>query len=809
MLTLLQDLRYAFRMLAKNPGFTAITTLVLALGIGANATIFSVVNAVLLRPLPFEQPDQLVMVWRTDVREGPSQGTINYSDFLDWRSANHVFESMAAFRSGVDFTLTNLSGPIQLQGAVVSADLFRVLKIKPILGRVFVSAEDNLGGESLPVVLSHHLWQSQFASDRNLAGRLITLNGFSLRVVGVMPPDFHFPIQNTGPDLWTTIAYDLQTILKPRTPGDRGPRYLKCVARLRAGTTLEQAQAEMNTIASRLASEYPKTNTDRGIWIEPLLASVTGNVKPVLLVLSGAVGFVLLIACADAANLLLVRSAARQKEIAIRTTLGAGKRRIIQQLLAESLLLAFFGATLGLLLARWGTQVVVRVAPGDMPRLIQTDVDSRVLCFTLLLTTATGVLFGLAPAITASKTKPMESLKGGWQGLGGTRAGTRLRSVLVVSQVAVALVLLIGAGLLLESLLRLEHVNPGFDPRNVVTFNVNLPEAKYPRAEQPRFYTKALEQIRTLPGVRAAGSIDLFPFGGLQRTGTFLLEGAARGNSTGGGAILCVVSPEYFRAMGIPLLKGRDFSPDNSPRSTAVVVISRRLAERYFPHEDPVGKRLTVDSPAEIIGVVGDVKEGTLRAEIYPTIYFPPSQQAPIHNMTLVVRSATDPLSVIPALRGVVGTLDREVPISNIQPLEQYLTTSVGPELFMTFEVGVFAGLAFLLAIAGLYGVISYSVAERTHEMGVRVALGACRWNVIRIVLAEGLKLALSGVALGLLGAFVLTRLMVTLLYEIHPTDPTTFAAVSIALMGATLLSSYIPARRATKVDPIVALRYE
>ena len=805
--TLLKDIRYGFRMILKSPGFTIVAVLALALGIGANSAIFSVVNAVLLRALPFENQEQLVHVWGTHVKRGTDRNPASYPDFADFRDQNQVFAHIAAYTQSV-VILTGVDAPEQLSGAFATGDLFAVLGARPALGRTF-TPEDEQPTSARVAVISYGLWQRRFAADPKLIGQQITLDGVSRTVIGIMPPDFAFPLEAKKTEYW--LPMNPTTAINK----ERGAHYLSVIARLKPNVSLQQAQAEMNTIASRLEQQYPDRNTGRGVSLISMYENVVGEIRTTLLILLGAVGFVLLIACANVANLLLARAASRQKEIAIRTALGANRWRIVRQLLTESILLSVMGGGLGLLLALWGLDLLVAVMPSDLPRMKEIGLDGRVLSFTLLISVLTGIIFGLAPALQASRTELNESLKeGGRSSTEGIRRN-RVRSLLVVSQVALSLVLLIGAGLLIRSFKQLRDVNPGLDPHRVLTAVVALPDAKY--HEDPQivsFFQQALQRAAALPGIEAVGAVSPLPLSGEMAQNLLTIEGrppAAPGERNVTNSR--VVSADYFRAMGIPLIKGRYLSEQDTKDAPRVVVVNETVARKYFPGEEAIGKRIDVtiadNNLAEIVGVVGDVKHHTLDKEAGSECYFS-YQQIPSPYMTLVARSKSDnPSSLAPGLRQAVEQVDKDQPLSDIRTMEQLLADSLANRRFNMLLLGIFAAVALLLAAVGIFGVMNYSVTQRTHEIGIRMALGAQSADVLRMVVGQGMMLTFIGVVIGLIAAFALTRLMASLLYGVTATDPWTFAAVALVLSAVALLASFIPARRATKVDPMVALRYE
>jgi putative ABC transport system permease protein len=809
--TLWQDLKYGARMLAKSPGFTAVAVIALALGIGANTAIFSVVNAVLLRSLPFQNPDRLVMVWENNRPRGRDQNVISPANYLDWQDQNSVFEQMAAmFDSRTN--LTNVDDPEELPFQVVTTNFFDLLGVNAALGRAFVAEESERGHDNV-AVLSHGLWRRRFGGDPGLIGKTIKLSGEDFTVIGVMPPDFQFVVKSgslTGkqPEVWAPLT------LSPNSRVRRG-RFMSAIARLKPGVTLAQAQAEMDSIAGNLEQQYPNFNTGWGVKLVPLQDQLSGAIRTPLLVLLGAVAFVLLIACANVANLLLARSASRQKEIAIRMALGARRGRIIRQLLTEATILAAVGGALGLLLAMWGVDALVALTPKDLLVMANVGVDYRVLGFTLGVALLTGLLFGLAPALEASRPNLNETLKESGRSSASGGRSHRLRDMFVVLEIALALVLLIGSGLLIRSFGRLRAEDPGFDSSNLLTVRLLLPNAKYSQDTQRiAFFQQLVQRVQSLPGVRSAGAISFLPFTGLGAATRFDLEGRpapAKGQEPTGD--VRVVDGGYFQTMRIPLLKGRFFTEREQTQESHVVIINEAMARDLYPGEDPIGKRVTIsmkekNEPSEIIGVVRDVKHVGLETPARAMTYWPHPELA-YSAMTVIVRTDSNPLALAEAVRREVLVLDKDQPIADVRTMEQVLSDSVARARFSTMLPGIFAGVALLLAAVGIFGVMSYTVSERTHELGLRMALGAQASDVLKLVVRQGMTLALVGVAFGLGAAFALTRVLAGLLYGVSATDPVTFACIAVALASVALVACYLPARRATKVDPMVALRYE
>jgi len=812
--TLWQDLRHGARSLVRQPTFTIVAVIALALGIGANTAIFSVVHAVLLRSLPYRDADRLVSVWENNRKRGNDQNVINMGNFFDWKEQNRVFEDMAAF---FDTTASLKSGgdPEEIPAQIATASLFSILGVNPILGRTF-TADDGKPGQPRVVALSFGLWQRRFGGDPQIIGRKLILNMFSsteATVIAVMPADFNWHVKagsmtRKSAEMWAPWQVGEQTRL-------RQGRYAMAVARLKSGVTYEQSQAEMNAIGGRLERQYNEFNANWGVNVVPLRKQFTGEIRLALLVLLGAVGMVLLIACANVANLLLVRAAGRQREVAVRTALGAGRGRVIRQLLTESLLLACLGGLVALALAWWGIDLLVSLAPPDLVNLSQVKINVAVLGFTLGISALTGVIFGLAPAFGATRLNLHESLKEGGKNIGGGMRSHRLRNSLVILEVALALVLLVCAGLLIRSFARLQSVDPGFNARNVLTMRVSLPGRKYDNDQKLiNFYRQAVAQMQSLPGVESVGVVSFLPFAAPHAGTGVAIEGRPKlapgqGLNTG----VMVSDLNYFRTMRIPLKRGRLFTDQEAAEMRHVVVINEEFARKNFPGEDPLGKRVVIEmkddnQPCEIIGIVGDSKHMNLDAEVQPMSYWP-YPELTYNGMTFVIRTQGEPTVVAGAARNVIRQIDPEQPVADVRTMESLIGTSVARARFNTLLLTIFGVVALLLAGVGIYGVMAYSVAQRTHEIGVRMALGARAADVLRLVIRRGMMLALGGVAIGLAASFALTRLMKTLLFNVSETDPLTFAGVPLLLAFVALLACLIPARRAAKVDPMVALRYE
>ncbi len=819
--TLVQDLRYGLRTMLRSPGFTVTAMLALALGIGANTAIFSVVNAVLLRPLAFYQPDRLVQVWHTPPQKsfpGMLTFAVSPANFLDWRKQNSSFDDMSAYGFG-RYTLTGSGHPEAIRMCAATVGLFSILHAQPLLGRSFLAGEDEPGHEH-EVVLSYGIWRSHFAGDPEVVGKNIQLNGQAYLVVGLMGPGFEFPVTSnpdTGPQMWKPLAWTAQE------RAIRDDHNYGVIARRKAGVTMQQAQAELDAISNRLAQQYPNDNKGWGAIAVPLRDDLVGDVRPALLILLGAVALVLLIACANVANLMLARTLSRRKEVAVRTALGATRRRLLQQALAETLLLAFAGGALGLVFAHYGVIFIVKFLAQRLPRSNQIALDGWVLAFTLGISLLTGFAAGLLPALRMAKTDLNQALK---QGLGRTAAdsgGNRTRNVLVVSEVALSLMLLVGAGLLIRSLWVLRNVNPGFEPSHVVTMSVSIPTGKFSQPQQQiAYFDRVLKRVRILPGVQSAGLIDSLPLSDDGSHQPISVEGQPAAPMADLPEVdVRLISPGYMKAMHIPLRSGRDIDDSDVAGRPGAVLISESMAKFFWRNEDPIGKRLTLyfypDLSRVVVGVVADVKMSAMNeAQPESALYFPLAQMAAPRGedwhsfgMNLAVRASATPLSVAPAIASAVREIDAEVPLLNIRTMDDSVSASLSPARFTMLLLGAFAGLALLLAVMGIYSVMSYAVSRRTNEIGIRVALGASRGDVLLLILRQALLLAMIGAGIGIAGALALSRLMASQLYGVRPTDPITFVTVAALLMIVSFAASYIPARRAMRVDPMTALRYE
>jgi putative ABC transport system permease protein len=810
---MLQDARYAVRLLRRSPAFTLVAVATLGLGIGANTAIFSVVHGVLLRPLPFPDSGRIVALEPVITRPVRHAASGSYPDFVDWRSQSKSFEAMAS-RHGVGFTLTGTAQASHLQAQAVSSDFLSVLRASPLLGRGFLPEDDRPGARV--VLLAHALWQSRFGADPGIIGRTIGLDGREHTVIGVMPPGFQFPLDEEPSDLWTSISMDAEGD-QPWT-ANRGLNTLDILGRLKPGASLAAAQAEMNGIARNLARQYPDDNRDRDeIRVRPELERIVGDVRAPLLVLLGAVGGILLIACANVASLLTARASARRRELALRAALGAGRGRVLRQLLTESLILSLLGGGAGILLAAGGMRLLLRFSPERIPRLEQVSLDGTVLAFTFGVSLLTGLLFGAAPALRLARADLWTRLQeGGRGGEGGDGPGSnRFRSGLVVAQTAIAVILLTGAMLLLESFRRLRSVDPGFSAENVTTFHLSLPEPGYDVARQRRFYEELLASIRRRPGVRSAAAIFPVPFGRSRIGISFTIEGRPVAKADEPGAEYRQVSPGYFETLRIPILSGRDFTDRDGPDAPPVVIVNAAFARTFFPGESAVGRRIhpgvARDGESvvrEIVGVVGDVRALALDAEAAPEFYVPAAQLS-ISDMTVVARTEGSPAPLQADARALVTAIDSNVPVYRVRTLEDAIRQSIQQPRFNALLLGLFGGVALLLTGVGLYGVLGYVVAMRTREIVIRMALGARRADILGMIVRRGLGLSLSGVVVGVAAALGVTRLFRSLLFAVAPTDPLAFAAAALALSVVAFAASAVPAWRATRLDPMQALRAE
>ena len=807
---ILQDVRYGLRTLLKSPGSTAIAILALTLGIGANTAIFSVVSAVLLRPLPYQDPEHLVAIWNNKLSKGIRQQRISALDFQDFIRQQQVFDQIGALRAK-PAVLTGGEMPERVETVAVSPSLLEMLGLRPSLGRTFAAQEDEPGKNHVAII-SNGLWRRRFGADSNILGKPLTLDGSSYTIIGVTTPDFRLP--DTPSELW--IPYSPAP--KELIPDNRAYRFLKVIAHLRPGVTLAAANSEMQIIAHRLEQEYADTNSGFSVDVVPLREQLIGDLRPTLWTLIGSVAFVLLIACANVANLLLARAGAREKEIAVRTALGANPGRLVRQLLTESVLLSLLSGVAGLFLAYWGVSILAGLAPSNLPRISEVSIDWRVLVFTLVVSVATGVIFGIAPALASVTTDLNSTLKTSGRGTTGHRSRTRVRDTLVISEIACCVVLLTGAGLLIRSFLRLQQVNPGFRADHVLTMQISLPEARYSGLKVGLFYQQLIERVQRLPGAQTAGVSRYLPLGGSDASLNFQIESQpVVASADQPRARYRAVSPGYFSVMGIPLIKGRYFDQSDGERTPDVVIINEAMARRYWPREDPIGKRI---QPGEgkwcvIVGVAGNVRYKGLDAEIEPEMYYhylqvPADLMSFIEGtMALVVRTSLDPGAMTASIRNEVRALDPDQPVFNVKNMQELVEGSVAQQRFRATLLGAFASLALALAAIGLYGVIAYSVTQRTNELGVRTALGAQTSDILKLVVGQGARLTAIGIGIGVVLALVLTRTLNKLLFSVGAMDPITFGATCIVILGVALAASYIPALRAAKVDPVTALRNE
>jgi putative ABC transport system permease protein len=801
------DLRYGFRMLLKSRGFTAVAVIALALGVGATSAVFSIMNSVLLHPLPFDA-EQIVMIWDNNISRGHEEVEVSYPNFLDWREQNKVFEQMAALPSvNLDMTLTGGDEPEKVEGTFASVSFFSLLGVNAAMGRTFLPEDDKPDAKPV-VVISEGLWKRRYGSVPNIIGKEIVVDGENATIVGVMPGEFDFP---KGVDLWAALTYSPDSWMK-----SRNFRVLRAIGRLKEGVTVAQAQADMDTIAARLSTEYPKDNEGFGVILIPLIQTIFGNVRPALYILMGAVFFVLLIACVNVANLLLARAATREREIAVRMTLGAGRLRLIRQLLTESLLLAIIGGGLGLLLAAYGIDYLVALAPEDIPRIKTVGINGQVILFTLALTFATSIIFGLAPTLQASRPNLNDSLKDSSTRTGGSVRGKRLRSFLVVSEIALSVILMVGAGLMVRSFSRLQSLDPGYRPENILTFRLALVQSKYPKSENRKaFFEQLLKRIEALPGVESAAVVLMRPLSGTVGWDyPFTVEGQnTEDQAANPYSNYEAISPNYFRTMGIPVIKGRDFTDQDRSDAIKVVIVSESMARKYWPDEDPLGKRIRFGKPesnAPWLEVVGVVKDGRYR-EWDATRFdiYAPYLQKSEYRTDFVIKTKINPLSLAGSIRSEVYAIDKDQAITAITTMEELVSNTLSRPRFNMLLLSVFAVLSLILAAVGVYGVMAYSVSQRTGEIGVRVALGAQNKDILRLIVGQGLLLALIGIVTGMAGAVALTRVMSSLLFGVSATDPLTFLVIAVLLAGVAVLACYIPARRALKIDPIVALRHE
>jgi putative ABC transport system permease protein len=820
--TLLQDLKYGLRLLSKSPGFTAVAVLTLALGIGASTAVFSIVNGVLLKPLPYPHAEQIVIPWR----QVPPTFNLGYSEipwglteFRRMQSDSKTFQELGAFKSEF-FVLSGAGDPVRVDGMRVSAGFFPALSVQPVLGRAFTNEEDQAGHEQHVVLLSYSLWRDRFGGNPGILGRSVELNGDAYLVTGVMPPGFAFPRKEEMPGsfefpreaaLWVPLALPAAKIHQD------DPDELAVVARLQSGATMQQAQAEMDVFAKRLESQNPRGRGWFGSRVTPLARQVAGDTRRPLLLVLGAIGVVLLIACANVANLLLMRSVGRQREFTMRAALGAGRSRLVRQVLAESLVLAFAGGILGIVLGFAGVRFVKAFGPPSLPRLCEVTLDARVFLFMLAVTFITGILFGLAPALSAAGGNLIESLKEGGQRAGGGHSGPKVRDVLLVCEVGLALVLVISASLLVRTFIHMLQVDPGFNPSRVLTFELSLPATKYADTEHiVALYHNALERLGNVAGVEAAGLVRTVPMGGAADSTGIRIPGRVRSDfKENPYAEYTIVSPGYFSAVGTPILRGRDFSESDTADSVPVTIISSAMAKKYWPGEDPIGKQLGPGSAryavSTIVGIAADVKHLSVREEPGPEMYVLYNQKPwpSLLTMQFAVRTKFDPASVAAGAREVIRSLDADLPIAKVNSLATLLDASMSQPRFTMLLLAGFGVLALALASVGIYGVVSYAVAQRTREFGIRLALGAQRGRMFGMVLGQGTRVAGLGIVLGLAAAGAVTRVMTSLLFGVEPVDPLSFVGVPLLLMGVALLACYLPARRATRVDPMVALRYE
>jgi putative ABC transport system permease protein len=793
----MNDLRFAFRQLLKNPGFTAVAVLTLALGIGANTAIFSAVNALVLQPLPYTNPDRIVQVFSQNEKTRKQSVWNSPLDFVDLKSQSKTLEEVAGWRP-CDFIDRQDEEPVRMKGAAISTNLFALLGVQPFLGRTFLPEEVQTTNNQV-VILSHGIWQRRFGADPKLVGQTVRFSDETYTVVGVTAADFKFPTEPTlqlEPDFFIPLRFSEEL-------DSRSSLSLHVLARLKPATGVKQAQAEANTIAIRLAKQYPESNTDRGMRVIPLRDSLIGQARLALLILFVAVSCVLLIACANVANLLLARTAARRREIAVRSALGASRFRLLRQFLAESLVLSVLGAFVGLLMAGWALMLVISILPQNFPRIVEIHIDPWVLGFTAAVTLLASLVFGTVPALQSGSADLSQTLKGEL-GLFGGSSRSWFRSLLVIAEVALALVLLVGAGLLVKSYWLVTHIDLGFNPENVLAVECWPERSKHPNRDD--YYAELFQRVQRPPGAQSLAVVDYLPLLGSEAKYSFFVKEPAEDKNQPAG--VRGISADYFRVLQIPVVKGRSFTEHDTAQSERVVIINQALARRYFGGEDPVGEILNMNGPRKVVGVVGDVKPNGFESLVVPEIYVPFKQWPPV-GLQLLVRTSEASKSMASNLRAEILAMNRTRPVDAVRPLEQILSRQVAPRRFNAILLGSFAALGLLIAMVGVYGVISYSVSQRTREIGVRLALGAQRSDVLSLVVGQGMRLALLGVGIGLVAALALSRMLQTLLFEINPTDPFTFALIPLALAGVALFACWLPARRAARIDPMEALRYE
>jgi predicted permease len=819
---MLNDIRYGIRQLIKHPAFTIIAILTLALGIGANTAIFSVVNAVLLKPLPFPEPEQLIAIGMTDTRQKgeTNLNSLSYPDFFDFRDQNRTLASSAVYRDR-SFALSGEEGATSLRGQKVSAEFFDVIGIKPAMGRAFVRDDEQGGGGpgGFKVIISHEFWQKHFGADPNVVGRTIVLDRRQYTVSGVMPAGFQFPISNDPTDFYVTIAEDAASPDgSTPTTKQRGNHSLQAVARLKPGATVAQAQADLGAIAAALSKQFPESNTHFGVLAKPLREEMIGDVRTALYILFGAVVCVLLIANANVANLLLARASARGKEIALRAAMGASRTRIIRQLLTESVLLSGLGGIAGLLLAQWGTEALIKTVPQNIPRISEIHLDASVLVFTLLVSLVTGVIFGLVPAWQASHVDLNSSLKSGTRTGGGGEGKGRVRNALIMAEVALALVLLISAGLLIQSFARLGRVQSGLRTDRLLTARIGLSEVAYPKNENViAFFDQFLPRVRAIPGVESASVILPLPLSGSNMVTSFDSEDNPLPEGQRPGAPVRMIGTDYFTTTGIPLRQGRVFDERDQYQSAPVVIVNERFVQKFFPGKNVIGKRIQPGFSAddsgekwrEIVGVVGNVKHLSLKNEDSPEMYLPRTQ-IPIHVMSLVIRtSVSNPNAITNSVRKELAALDATVPLTSVRVFDEYISRSLARPRFNTLLLSIFAGTALVLTAIGIYGVMAYSVAQRTSEIGIRIALGAGKSSIFRLIVGQAMTLVGISLVIGVAGAFAATRLLNSLLFGVGASDPVTFIAIVFLVSAVAFVAAWLPARRATRVNPIIALRAE